>query len=147
MYTSTKTHQIVHLKSCSLLCRNHTIIMLFKNFKSRGKNTCSTPGIKMYFRKFFGSPVVRTQCFHCQGPGSITGWGTKIHKLHGVTKRKMYLKVIIIKIVLVIELGEKSMKYKYTSACTSNLSMINVAFQITGLFNWKKVFRTHTTGH
>ena len=32
----------------------------------------------MYFRKFFGGTVVRTQRFHCQGPGSITGWGTKI---------------------------------------------------------------------
>ena len=27
---------------------------------------------------FPGSSVVRTQCFHCQGPGSISGWGTKI---------------------------------------------------------------------
>ena len=32
MYTFTQTHQIVHLKSCSLLYRNYTIIILFKNF-------------------------------------------------------------------------------------------------------------------
>ena len=25
-----------------------------------------------------GGPVVRTQCFHCWGPGKIPGWGTKI---------------------------------------------------------------------
>ena len=23
-------------------------------------------------------PVIRTWCFHCQGSGSIPGWGTKI---------------------------------------------------------------------
>ena len=68
------------------------------------KNTCSTPGIKMYFRKFFGGPVVRTQRFHCQGPGSITGWGTKIPQAAWCDqKKKMYLNVIILKIVLVIE--------------------------------------------
>ena len=27
---------------------------------------------------FPGGPVVRTQCFHCGGLGSIPGWGTKI---------------------------------------------------------------------
>ena len=104
MYTFTKTHQIVHLKSCSLLYRNYTIIILFKIFKSMKKNTCSTPGIKMYFRKFFGGPVVRTQRFHCPGPGSITGWGTKIPQAAWCDqKKKMYLNVIILKIVLVIE--------------------------------------------
>ena len=25
-----------------------------------------------------GSPVGRTQCFHCHGPGTISGWGTNI---------------------------------------------------------------------
>ena len=29
-------------------------------------------------REFPGSPVVRSWCFHCRGPGSIPGWGTKI---------------------------------------------------------------------
>ena len=29
---------------------------------------------------FPGGPVVRTQHFHCQGPGSIPGWGTKIRQ-------------------------------------------------------------------
>ena len=29
-------------------------------------------------REFPGGPVVRTRCFHCGGPGSIPGWGTKI---------------------------------------------------------------------
>ena len=30
------------------------------------------------FREFPGSPVVRTQHFHCWSLGSIPGWGTKI---------------------------------------------------------------------
>ena len=30
-----------------------------------------------------GSPVIRTQCFHCSSPGSITGQGTKIPTWHG----------------------------------------------------------------
>ena len=29
-------------------------------------------------REFPGGLVVRTQCFHCKGPGSIPGQGTKI---------------------------------------------------------------------
>ena len=29
-------------------------------------------------QKFPGSPVVIALCFHCQGPGLITGQGTKI---------------------------------------------------------------------
>ena len=32
----------------------------------------------MSFRKFTGSPVVRTPCFDFPGPGLIPGWGTKI---------------------------------------------------------------------
>ena len=28
--------------------------------------------------EFPGSPMVKTQCFHCQGLGSISGWGMKI---------------------------------------------------------------------
>ena len=28
--------------------------------------------------EFPGGPVVRTQCFHCRGLGSASGWGTKI---------------------------------------------------------------------
>ena len=28
--------------------------------------------------EFPGGPVVRTRRFHCRGPGSIPGWGTKI---------------------------------------------------------------------
>ena len=27
---------------------------------------------------FPGGRVVRTLCFHCRGPGSVPGWGTKI---------------------------------------------------------------------
>ena len=29
------------------------------------------------FREFPGGPVVKTQCFHCQGPGSIPGRGNQ----------------------------------------------------------------------
>ena len=58
-----------------------------------------TPGIvydmpitldkKSYFRDFPGNPLVRTECFHCQGPGSIPGWGTKLlQATHSGQKRK-----------------------------------------------------------
>ena len=40
-------------------------------------------------REFPGGPVVRTLRFHCWGPGSIPGWGTKILQARG-------LKIIII---------------------------------------------------
>ena len=33
---------------------------------------------KTPLREFPGGPVVRTQRFHCQGLGSIPGWGTNI---------------------------------------------------------------------
>ena len=33
---------------------------------------------KSMYREFPGSPMVRTQGFHCHGPGSIPGQGTKI---------------------------------------------------------------------
>ena len=31
--------------------------------------------------------MVRTRFFHCCGPGSVPGWGTKILKLHGRAKK------------------------------------------------------------
>ena len=39
--------------------------------------------LQIFFNKclkweFLGSPVVRTQSFHCQDPSSISGWATKI---------------------------------------------------------------------
>ena len=43
-------------------------VHFFKNTNKQKKN----------FREFPGGPVVRTWCFHCQGLGSIPGWGTKI---------------------------------------------------------------------
>ena len=33
---------------------------------------------KMWYREFPGGPVVKTLSFHCQGPSSIPGQGTKI---------------------------------------------------------------------
>ena len=32
--------------------------------------------------------MVRTQCFHCRGPGSIPGWGTKIPQAAKCGKKK-----------------------------------------------------------
>ena len=40
----------------------------------------------MMSREFPGRPVVRTQCFHCHGPGSIPGQGTKI--MHATQPKK-----------------------------------------------------------
>ena len=37
-------------------------------------------------RELPGSPMVRTQCFHCCGPGSIPGQGTRM--LHSAVKKE-----------------------------------------------------------
>ena len=34
--------------------------------------------IEPYLREFLGGPMVRTQCFHCYDPDSISGGGTKV---------------------------------------------------------------------
>ena len=47
--------------------RNRHIILLYR---------------KDMFWEFPGGPVVRTLCFHCRGPSSIPGWGTKIPPPH-----------------------------------------------------------------
>ena len=41
-------------------------------------------------REFPGGPLVKTWCFHCSGPGSILGWGTKISQAmwHGQKEKK-----------------------------------------------------------
>ena len=43
-----------------------------------------------HIRELPGGPVVRTWCFHCWGPGSIPGQGTKILQAmwHGQKKKK-----------------------------------------------------------
>ena len=40
--------------------------------------------------EFPGGPVVRTRCFHCWGPGSVSGQGAKILQAteHGQKKKK-----------------------------------------------------------
>ena len=51
--------------------------------------------IKNYvYRDLPGSPVVRTQCFHCWGPGLIPGQGTKILQAtwHSQKKKIMFTK-------------------------------------------------------
>ena len=40
------------------------------------------------FREFPGGPVVRTQCFHYCGPGSVPGWGTGIPQASGQPRSK-----------------------------------------------------------
>ena len=46
------------------------------------ENCCHLLSLLFYKSKkvweFFGGPVVKAQCFHCHGPGSVSGWGTKI---------------------------------------------------------------------
>ena len=41
---------------------------------------CTTPNIPKLTGEFPGGPVVRTWRFHCPGPSSIPGQGTKIQK-------------------------------------------------------------------
>ena len=51
-----------------------------------------------YFREFPGDPLGRTQCLHCQGQGSIPGWGTKLSQAtQSGLKRKKEKKVTVIK--------------------------------------------------
>ena len=47
--------------------------------------------------KFLGGPGVKILCFHCWGPGSIPGWGTKIPQAMwcGQKKKKKILVAII----------------------------------------------------
>ena len=46
------------------------------------ENWCQLLSLLFYKSKsvweFFGGPVVKAGCFHCPGPGSVSGWGTKI---------------------------------------------------------------------
>ena len=37
-----------------------------------------------WFKEFPGGPEVRTLYFHCQGPGSIPGWGLRFCKPNGL---------------------------------------------------------------
>ena len=41
-------------------------------------------------QEFAGGPVVRTLCSHSEGPGSVSGWGTKIPQVmqHSQEKRE-----------------------------------------------------------
>ena len=48
------------------------------SWRVQGKDHC----------EFLGGPVVRTWRFHCCGPGSIPGQGTKIPKPRSTTKKK-----------------------------------------------------------
>ena len=36
-----------------------------------------------HFREFPGGPVARTPCSHCQSPGSVPAWGTRILQARG----------------------------------------------------------------
>ena len=49
-----------------------------------GPNLVLLVQTKFFLREFPGGPVVRTQCLHCRGPGSIPGWGTKMRKPRGM---------------------------------------------------------------
>ena len=41
--------------------------------------------------EFPGGPVVRTRRFHCQGSGSVPGWGTKIPPSRVAKKKRLIL--------------------------------------------------------
>ena len=52
---------------------------------------------------FPGSPVVRTRRFHCHGPGSIPGQGTKITQAaqHSQRKKEEKKQTKTVKLVLI----------------------------------------------
>ena len=60
------------------------------------KSLCSSPSCLYIFgsqgeqQEFAGCPVVRTLCYHSDGPGSISGWGTKIPQVmqHSQEKKR-----------------------------------------------------------
>ena len=43
--------------------------------------------------EFPGFPVVRTMCFHCQGPSSVPGQGTKIPQAVQYSQKKKKCKI------------------------------------------------------
>lgn len=56
-------------------------------------------------RELPGGPVLRIQCFHCRGMGSVPGWGTKdpascLTQQKKKKKRKMVQKVKNSKVLL-----------------------------------------------
>ena len=76
-------------------------------------------------REFPGRPVVRTQCFHCHGPGSIPGQGNKILQATKPKKKKkkLYTDIYIISIeskfhilgnVYITRLSEKCRAQNFT---------------------------------
>ena len=54
--------------------------MILRDFIKKNKYHYKVQLIKWSYWEFPGRPVVRTQCFHCQSPGSIPGRGTKIQQ-------------------------------------------------------------------
>ena len=72
----------VHIHKMNLEKNN----ILFTVFPHTDKqNTHIHSNLKTHCCEFPGSPVVRTQHFHCQGLGSISGWGTKVPQAAGHT--------------------------------------------------------------
>ena len=62
----------------------------------------------MIFREFPGGPVVRTQCFHCWGLGSIPGWQTKIPQAMLCREKKKKKRSLKEKINLFFKKEEKN---------------------------------------
>ena len=68
--------------SLKILCKQ-VERLLHWNFEVPGNDRNEIPMLtrmhifKYKSRGFSGGPMVRIWCFHCRGPGSIPGWGTK----------------------------------------------------------------------
>lgn len=46
-------------------------------------------------REFLCSPVIRTPCFQCRGPGSVPDWGTKISQASRCSQTKTKICVCV----------------------------------------------------
>ena len=78
------------------------------NSFSMNKSRCPCITFEVFLSQMFtilkellGGPVVRTWCFHCQGPGLIFGWGTKIPQAiwHCQKKVMKFTNILVVPII------------------------------------------------
>ena len=60
--------------------------------------------LENYCWEFPSGPVVRTRCFHCGGPGSILGRGTKIPQDVWHSQKKKKKELLLIFLVLMMDI-------------------------------------------
>ena len=96
MQIKTTTRYHLTPVQMAILKKDKKITRIDKVVKKR-ESSCTVDGnVNWYshygkqYREFPGGPVVRIQRFHCRGPSSFPGWGTKILQdaQHGQKNKK-----------------------------------------------------------